>query len=135
MTNILCTELLSLASSNCTILDQMHCGSTPGMKLYILLKGQPGCSRRKKNTNYKSFLFLGLMCILFGRKGRMNKIPVLRILICFLQNAHVGRDLGKLLISVHCLQEGPYTSPPTQTDKTLQYPPQSCEAQCFFKYA
>lgn len=39
MTNILCPELLSLASSNCTILDQMHCGSTPGMKLYILLKG------------------------------------------------------------------------------------------------
>ena len=39
MTNTLCPDPLSFASGNCTILDKMHCGLTPGMKLYILLKG------------------------------------------------------------------------------------------------
>lgn len=85
MTNILCLELLSLVCSNCPFLDQMHCGLTPGMELYILLKGQAGCSEKKKNTNCKSFLFLDLMCILFGSKGSMNKTLILSILICFLQ--------------------------------------------------
>lgn len=45
MTNIPCLELLSLARGHCAIRDQMHCGLTLGTKLYILLKGQPGCSR------------------------------------------------------------------------------------------
>lgn len=39
MTTALCPELLSLTSGNGTILDQMHSGLTPGMELYILLKG------------------------------------------------------------------------------------------------
>ena len=57
MSNTLYSELLSFASGNCTILDQMHGGLTPGMKLYIPLKGEPGCSRGKKILIANLFYF------------------------------------------------------------------------------
>lgn len=54
--------------------------------------------KRKKNINCKFFLFLGLMCSLFGSKGSMNEILILRILICFFFIVRVNRDFGRLFI-------------------------------------